>query len=97
MGQFYIAVKLLLSLYLLTACAGQPAQPNSIRVLLVTGGGWHDYQAQEPLLTEGLSARVPEIEWTVVHEGNQQADHRVARSEERRVGKERRYGGYRYD
>src|SRR5690625_5464950 len=62
MGKFYIAVKLLLSLYRLTACAGQPAQPNSIRVLLVTGGGWHDYQEQEPLLTEVLSARVPEIE-----------------------------------
>ena len=28
MGQFYIAVKLLLSLYLLTACAAQPAQPK---------------------------------------------------------------------
>lgn len=77
MGHFYTAIKLLLGLCLLTACAGQPAQPDPIRVLLVTGGGWHDYQAQEPLLTEGLSARVPEIEWTVVHEGNQQADHRV--------------------
>lgn len=78
MRPLYTLPKILLSVCLLAACAAQPVQPGPLRVLLVTGGGWHDYEAQELLLTQGLSTRIPEIEWTVVHEGNQQADHRVA-------------------
>jgi type 1 glutamine amidotransferase len=43
-------------------CAAEDVKP--IRALLVIGGCCHDYQAQQHLLTEGLSART-HVEWTV--------------------------------
>lgn len=66
------AAALLLVLAPLTACA-QGAPPSDaaaatapIRALYVTGGGFHDFVAQEPIVTEGLAERLP-IEWTVDH------------------------------
>ncbi|GAF83377.1 unnamed protein product, partial [marine sediment metagenome] len=38
-----------------------------LRALLITGGGYHDYQKQKTILTEGISARA-NVEWTVVLE-----------------------------
>jgi uncharacterized protein len=78
MPQVYALTKVLLILCLFSACAAEPAPWDPIRVLLVTGGGWHDFEAQEPLLTQGLSKRIPGIEWTIVHEGDKQADHRIS-------------------
>src|SRR5690625_6381660 len=51
-----------------------------VRARLITGGGWHDYEAQEGLLTEGIRARVREvaIEWTIIHEGGGEPDHQVS-------------------
>ena len=46
--------------------AGFAAEP--IRALLVTGGCCHDYEAQEKILSEGISARA-NVTWTIVHEG----------------------------
>jgi uncharacterized protein len=43
------------------------AVEQPLQVLLVTGGGWHDYDAQKGILEEGLSARM-EAEFTVDHE-----------------------------
>jgi len=40
---------------------------KSIRALLITGGGYHDYNAQTKILTEGISARA-NVEWAVFHE-----------------------------
>lgn len=37
-----------------------------IKALLLTGGGYHDYDNQKTILSEGLSERVG-IEWTIVH------------------------------
>ena len=31
---------------------------ESIKALLVTGGGYHDYKGQEKILTEGVSNRI---------------------------------------
>lgn len=45
--------------------AAEPPQP--IRALYVTGGGWHDYPAQERILTEGIAKRIL-VEWTIEHE-----------------------------
>lgn len=39
------------------------ATPEPLEVLYVTGGGYHDYPAQEVILREGLSARA-NIRWT---------------------------------
>ncbi|MEX2601240.1 MAG: ThuA domain-containing protein [Balneolaceae bacterium] len=55
------------------------AQEQPIRALLVTGGGWHDYETQERLLTEGISERLgDQIEWTIVHEGDGEPDYHVS-------------------
>lgn len=38
-----------------------------LKALLITGGGFHDYQTQKKILTEGISARA-NVQWTVVLE-----------------------------
>ncbi|MGD8174845.1 ThuA domain-containing protein [Marinimicrobium sp. ARAG 43.8] len=52
-------------------------KPARLHILLITGGGWHDYDAQTPLLVDGLNARIPDIEWTVWHRGEGQPDHTI--------------------
>ncbi|MEX2672909.1 MAG: family 16 glycoside hydrolase [Phycisphaeraceae bacterium] len=47
---------------------------GAIKALYVTGGGWHDYVAQEPIVTEGLGSRV-NIEWTIENEAGNRSDH----------------------
>lgn len=55
------------------------AQEQSIKALLITGGGWHDYETQEKLLIDGLNEQIDlEIEWTVVHEGNKEPDYHAS-------------------
>ncbi len=71
-------LRLLLLTLPLLACAA-PQQDEPIRVLLITGGGWHDYETQQTLLTEGLSERLNRrIQWTVVHEGDGNPEHLVS-------------------
>lgn len=51
----------------------------AIQALLITGGGWHDYEAQERMLTEGISERLGDsIEWTIIHEGDKEPDYHVS-------------------
>lgn len=60
-----------------------PEEQKPIRALLITGGGWHDYETQEKLLTEGISRRLEgEIEWTIIHEGDKEPDHLVSLMQE---------------
>lgn len=58
-----------LSFYLTVAEeAGTPAAEKSdkaIKALYVTGGGWHDYEGQIPLITKAMEEAVPGIEITV--------------------------------
>ncbi|QDT04270.1 Trehalose utilization [Rubripirellula lacrimiformis] len=44
-----------------------PAQTAAkpIRALMVTGGCCHDYENQKQLISEGLSASIGDIEWTI--------------------------------
>jgi len=49
-----------------------------IRALLVTGGGWHDFEAQEKILTEGLSERL-NVEWEIEFEAGTDPAHESAR------------------
>ncbi len=52
---------------------------DTIQVLLVTGGGWHDYETQEELLIQAMDERIGDrIEWTVVHEGDGEPNHHVS-------------------
>lgn len=41
---------------------------DMLRVLMVTGGGWHDYDVQKGILEEGLAERIGHIEFTIDHE-----------------------------
>ncbi len=49
-------------------------RPEPIRALYVTGGGWHDYAAQEAIVTEGLGYRT-RIDWTIEHDAGTNSDH----------------------
>jgi uncharacterized protein len=50
-----------------------------IQALLITGGGWHDYETQESLLIDGINERTEHaIEWTIVHEGDGEPDHHAS-------------------
>ncbi|MEX0995204.1 MAG: ThuA domain-containing protein, partial [Balneolaceae bacterium] len=74
---FVSRVFLLLLIPMVLSCAAQQEAP--IQALLITGGGWHDYETQEPLLTRGISERLDgEIEWTIVHEGDKEPDYHVS-------------------
>jgi len=44
----------------------QSAPKKTIKALLVTGGGFHDYMAQKTILTEGVSKLI-DVEWTIWH------------------------------
>lgn len=61
---------LLLALVPFSACAeggrsaGEASAQAPIRALYVTGGGFHDFEALEPIVIGGLAERLP-VEWTV--------------------------------
>ena len=52
-----------------------------IRALYVTGGGWHDYERQKVILTEGLGERM-NVEWEIEHEAGERTDHWPSRFNE---------------
>jgi type 1 glutamine amidotransferase len=57
-----------ITICLLLACATAVRAVEPIRALLITGGCCHDYDDQEKILPEGISARA-NVTWTVLHEG----------------------------
>ncbi|MEX0928328.1 MAG: ThuA domain-containing protein [Balneolales bacterium] len=61
----------------LTMAAYSPVEEPPVKALLITGGGWHDYETQEKLLIEALSERI-NIEWTIIHEGDGEPDHHTS-------------------
>lgn len=75
---FFLFTGLMVTLTAMAACTPEQEQP--VRALLITGGGWHDYESQEELLISGINERVGEgaIEWTVIHEGDGEPDHHVS-------------------
>lgn len=48
-------------------CGGNN-NPEPLNVLLVTGGGWHDFETQKEILTEGIGERL-NVNFTIDHEG----------------------------
>lgn len=59
-----------------SASSREPLAAKPIRALLVTGGGYHDYEHQKMILPEGVSARA-NVEWTVVHETDKSNSYRI--------------------
>jgi type 1 glutamine amidotransferase len=76
--------KLFLLLLILLMAVHSQAQESAIKALLITGGGWHDYETQKKLLIDGINDQVDvEIEWTVVHEGDGNPDYHASILEEK--------------
>ena len=42
-------------------------EKKTIKALMVTGEGYHDYKTQKKIISEGLSKRL-NIEWTIIHD-----------------------------
>ncbi len=64
-------------IFIANSCASADQDP--IQALLITGGGWHDYETQETLLVSGINERLGEnIEWTIIHEGDGEPDHHLS-------------------
>lgn len=65
------------------ACAGGAAPATAgdeprINALYITGGGFHDFTAQESIITEGLAERLP-IDWTIDHTAGTSTDTLIER------------------
>jgi len=45
------------------------AQAEKVKALMITGEGYHDYEAQKKIISEGTAARM-DIEWTIIHDKN---------------------------
>lgn len=79
MKYFWTAAVLISFLTGFTSFSFSQEKQSPIQALLITGGGWHDYEAQEELLTEGISERLGDkIEWTIIHEGEGEPDYHVS-------------------
>ncbi len=52
-----------------------------LKVLMITGGGWHDYDAQPGILEEGLTERIGNIEFTIDYEIGRDATAKFSRHE----------------
>ena len=76
--------KCLCLLFLVLSVAG-PARSDEavppIRALMVTGGGWHDFETQKTLISEGVSERI-HVEWTIDYEAGRRADFSPTRFED---------------
>ncbi|EDM27326.1 hypothetical protein LNTAR_21470 [Lentisphaera araneosa HTCC2155] len=60
---------LLIILFTSIACASTQVKP--IQVLMITGGGWHDYKKQAPVLKEAIESQINAevtIKWTSTKE-----------------------------
>ena len=73
---------LLLACCLIAGTSASPApaqtttgggEPRPVRALYVTGGGFHDFVAQEGIVPPGLAERV-RIEWTIDHSAGKSTD-----------------------
>jgi uncharacterized protein len=53
---------------------------DAIRALYVTGGGWHDYAAQQEILAGGLAQRI-DVEFEIDFEGGGDSGARISRHE----------------
>lgn len=63
---------------LVLASALPATAQEPIRALYVTGGGFHDFVAQEEIIPPGIAARTP-VEWTIDHSAGTSTDTLIAR------------------
>jgi type 1 glutamine amidotransferase len=65
------------------ALARQATPARPIRALYITGGGFHDFVAQEGIVPPGIAARTP-IQWTIDHTAGKSTDTLIARHRDAR-------------
>lgn len=58
---YYRCSSLLTAILLILTLSCFTAEDDSIKALLLTGGGWHDFETQEQLLIEGMDERLGDI------------------------------------
>lgn len=62
-------------LMILVPADSEAIQDNDpLKVLMITGGGWHDYEEQKQILEDGLTDRIGNISFTIDNEVGDQAD-----------------------
>lgn len=61
-----VAASVALTAGLSTSSLAENKEKKKIKALLVTGGGYHDYNNQKTILTEGTSKLI-DIDWTIWH------------------------------
>lgn len=79
-NQLWVILLLIASIGAAACGSRLPGPPPPIQALLITGGGWHDFEAQKGILTEGIAERA-NIEWTIDHEAGEAADAKISRHE----------------
>lgn len=72
----WLALALAISIFPAASPAVQAADPEPLKVLLITGGCCHDYTAQKTILAEGLEARA-HVKVTVVQQGGSTTDTKI--------------------
>lgn len=61
----------MLLIIICTSMAYASTQVKPIQVLMITGGGWHDYEKQAPVLKEAIESQINAeviIKWTSTKE-----------------------------
>jgi uncharacterized protein len=68
----------------MTTLQGFSAAANDsdpLNVLMITGGGWHDYEVQQEILEAGLTERIGNIEFTIDFESGSESEFQLTRHE----------------
>ncbi|MFU8848535.1 MAG: ThuA domain-containing protein [Opitutales bacterium] len=69
----------IIAIFVFSACASISTDTDeTLKVLFITGGGWHDFSDQEKVLAEGLSERL-NIEFTIDHTAGSDPSYRPER------------------
>ncbi len=76
-----LSLILVSSLLVIPAKADTMNNPDPLQVLMITGGGWHDYETQKDMLEAGLTERLGNIEFTIDMESGGDADVKISRHE----------------
>ncbi len=80
-GKFILITTAALCLGSAFTSAAATADDDKLKILFITGGGWHDFTAQEKILTKGIGERL-NVEFTVDHEAGDDPAHRLRRFED---------------
>lgn len=68
-------LSIFMAIMILVPADSEAMQDNDpLKVLMITGGGWHDYEEQKQILEDGLTDRIGNISFTIDNEVGDQAD-----------------------